>query len=368
MNPNRRRPSASPVCIITLWVLVLVPVSLSTAAAQSFYEAASVEELIESGKNYDKFDDDSVDDFVYHLVRVSDTLEESVGKILEVSALAEYRDMFSEAIEHRAARMLAAGDIAAAFDAFLGASSSATPGRRSDRLALRAAATAIEMGESRKALEIAAEIEGRSEDETVRERASVIGIRALSHERGAEAAIERMERLEPRTPLGLYQWFLLSGDETISERLGEEFGDSIVAAVSAGSVRRLLLPSSLLAPWDAVNGLGVPTARGSSDREASHGGSVSARSEDDEAQRDVSGEAGDRVAGVQLGSFRSSEYAHAQRDNLVDHGYEAVVREDDDGSHKVVIVFDELRERSEAEQLLLRLRDEGFEGFVRTSF
>ena len=325
--------------------LVLFPVE-----ADGLYEIESLDVLLDKIANMESIEENDATDIVYHLKRLSENLDEATARLAERS---EYRlsESLAGALALNAARELTAGRLDRALHGFLGASRLTPDSDERDKLRLRAAATAIELGEHEQALELAISVESDTDEEDIRERASVIGIRAVSHLRGRSDALERIGRLEPRSALGLYQWYLLERDGELHDRIGGSFPDSLIAALidDTVDVRHLLVPSSFLAPRDGPIEYVDSTEQDRADKPAIEANGTRV------------------VAGVQLGSYRHEPYAAAYRERLQDDGYDATVITSRDGHYQVVIDFQGMRSREYAQELLLELRDAGYEGFVRYS-
>ncbi len=330
--------------------VLISSIAIPVVDAVALYEIESLDALLEEILEMERIDEDDASEIVYHLKRLSDNLDEAMVQ------LAEHPDhrppeALADALALDAARDLTAGRLDRAVQGFLGASRISTESDKRNTLRLRAAAAAIEVGEHERALELAIAVESDAEKESIRERASVIGIRAVAHLRGRSDALDRIGRLEPVSALGLYQWYLLERNDELYDLLAGEFPDSLIAALIDDSedVRRLLVPSSFLAPLGESIDYVDSTAEERVDKYTSE-----------------ATEAGE-VAGLQLGSYRHEPYALAHRDRLQDDGYNAIVTTSSGGHYKVVIDFDGMRSREYAQELLLQLRDAGYEGFVRYS-
>ncbi len=332
--------------ICTLYAsLALLPVE-----ATALYEIESLDVLIDKIVAMERIEENDAAEIVYHLKRLSENLDEAIARLSERS---EYRpsEALADALALNAARELTAGRIDRALYGFLGASRLTPDNDERDTLRLRAAAAAIEIGEHERALELAISVESEAGEEDIRERASVIGIRAVSHLRGRSDALERIGRLEPRSALGLYQWYLLERNDELHDRIAGSFPDSLIAALidNTVDVRHLPVPSSFLAPRDEPIDY-VDSAEGD-------------RTDKPVIEANATGV----VAGLQLGSYRHEPYAVAYRERLQDDGYDAAVITSRDGHYQVVIDFKDMRSREYAQELLLELRDAGYEGFVRYS-
>lgn len=342
-----------------LGLLILSQAAFSTELA----EFDDLESLTAEIVARQPIEEGSEDEVLHHLDRLSDTFNDAVDLLLEDSDFSGHSEVLSRAMAEEGARMLAASNIAGAYDRFRAAARMAADGSQSDELFLRAAAAAIELGENREALEIAARIEDETENERVRERASVLGIRALAFERSRDDALERIQRLDPASALGLYQWYLLDPESEARTSLEQEYEDSLPTMLLEGEVSRILLPSALLSslsgPSDSATMTGEAETSG---RTGEDGGGERERTGDAAAELD------ERVAGLQLGSYRTEDYAYRHRDRLEEYGWDAEVVEDGDETHKVILEFSERRDREYAEEQLLRLKEDGFEGFVIRSF
>lgn len=322
-----------------------------SAGATALYEIESLDALIDEIVVMERIEDDDAGEIVYHLKRLGDSIDEAIVRLVEHPDFNS-SEALADAIALDAARALTEGRLDHAFDCFLGASRLSPTGAKRDVLRLRAAAAAIELGEDERALELAIGVESATQEESIRERASIIGIRAVSHLYGRTDALERIDRLDPGSPLGLYQWFLLGRDDKLRDRITGEFPGSLIAALidDTTRVRRLLVPSSFLAPFDEA------------------GDYLESVAEDRSSGPETSGEDDTRtVAGLQLGSYRHEPYAVAHRDRLREDGYEATIMRSSDGDHKVIIEFEAMHSRESAGEMLLELRDAGYEGFVRYS-
>lgn len=304
----------------------------------------------------DTLDDEAVKDAVHHISRLTSDVPNAVQLIEEHEDRAFEMEGFARRLETEAARSLAAMEMREAFDFFRAAAVAAGDGEHSHELSLRAAAIAIELGEFDEAIRIAAEVESRDTSAATQERASILGIRALWHRDGAEDALERIQRLEPGSDIGLYQWSLMSDDpEDIRKRLADEHEDRLVHRIASGEVGRPKLPGAFLS--------GVAESEQPAPEQA-----AADRAEDTDGGRIADLDADDTVAGLQLGSYSRREYAEAHSERVNKAGYSSRVEVEGEDDHKVVIVFDNEKTREEAEEMLLQLREEGFEGFIRLSF
>lgn len=291
---------------------------------------------------------------MYHISRLTTDISGTIRLIRDHDERSFSLETLARRLETEAARSLAATELHEAYELFR-AAAMASSDERAPELSLRAAAAAIELGEFDDALRIAAEVESLDTDSETQERASVLGIRALWFRDGADSALERMKRLDPRSGVGLYQWYLM-GDapEDVRQRLEDGDEGSLFARVLSGEVGRPALPNTFL------SGIIMPARGNDPDRPS---GDAPDTSDSEVADLD----ADDTVAGLQLGSYQRREYAEAHSETVNDAGYSSRVETGEDGAHKVLIVFDGGRSRKEAEVKLLRLRDEGFEGFIRVS-
>ncbi|MFP4011447.1 MAG: SPOR domain-containing protein, partial [Spirochaetaceae bacterium] len=95
------------------------------------------------------------------------------------------------------------------------------------------------------------------------------------------------------------------------------------------------------------------------------GDTPSAAPQDDEDGKDTvdeqtSGHSG--ASGVQVGSFRGEDNARDMRREMERIGFDAEIRKGPDGRfHRVIIP---VAEATEAQELLVRLKEQGFEGFL----
>ena len=339
----------------SLSVLCFLACTAVSAGALTFYEFDSVENLINSlvSEYNEALSDETADEVVYHISRLTTDVSGSVRLIAEHEDRGFGLENLAQRLEIEAGRALAATELREAFELFQ-AAAIATDDTRSHELSLRAAAVGIELGEFDRAIRLAAEVESQDTEPEIQERASILGLRALWFRDGEEDALERMRRLDPQSEIGLYQWYLMDGDtEEAGQRLETDQHDSLIARVFSGEVGRPSLPSTFLSGR-------MPSGR-------IVGADSSSERSDEGSSQIADLDAGDTVAGLQLGSYQRLEYAEAHSGNVNEAGYESTVETAEDGTHKVLIVFEEGRSRQEAEEKLLRLRDEGFEGFIRVS-
>lgn len=253
----------------------------------------------------------------------------------------------SEDFERQALRALTRRDFADAIDLFASAARASSSVERSQAFTLRSAELLIETGEHRAALERAIVLESAAVNQHIRRDASLLGIRALFHLDRAEDALERILRLDPTDPAGMFLTARMAREvqdpalSEIIERLLERFPDSLEGALATDS------------DWIAL-----PTV-------PSHLFSVS-RTQDlsDDVPAEALQTASADASGIQLGSFSSSANAHRHAERIRDAGWEVSVEDDAGETFRVLVRFDEALPRSEAERRQLQLRDAGFEGFL----
>lgn len=291
----------------------------------------------------------------------------TVSAALEV--LSTHLDRLSGA--RRAAAVAAAaelhalrGDLESAADSYAEAAGNQEIGQAAAaRYRLEEAAIRLEMGEVDSAARLAEGVVGAARDPHIQRRAALLQARARSAAGDTEAAFDltrtlseaqHAPTLQPATLLFLYRLArrLERDDEAERARrlLSELYPDSPeMMLVSGGStVSEFPGPSAFLgfdaltAPADAPD----PAEAGPAGATASDSGS----SPEGEPQ------------GVQVGSFKSMENARDMRREMASAGFTAEIV-DAPGSefHRVIIA---VPEGSDPQRLLIRLKEEGFEGFL----
>lgn len=265
----------------------------------------------------------------------------------------------SEDFERQALRALTRRNFPDAIDLFDSAARASSSVERSQAFTLRSSELLIETGEHRAALERAIVLESAAVNQLIRRDASLLGIRALFHLDRAEDAFERILRLDPTDPAGMFLTARVAREvrdpslSEIIERLLERFPDSLEGALATDSdwIALPTVPSHLFSvsrTQDFLEAAALPEETASNhvpSEEATHSASAEA-------------------SGIQLGSFSSSANAHRHAERIRDAGWDVSVEGDAGETFRVLVRFDEALPRSEAEQRQLQLRDAGFEGFL----
>jgi tetratricopeptide (TPR) repeat protein len=231
------------------------------------------------------------------------------------------------------------------------------------------AALRLELGESEAARALAEAAVAGARNPTVQRRAALVGARALAAEGRLEEAFERARALseaehaptlEPDTLLFLNRVSRRLDRPDEAERaqrlLAELYPESpeLMLLRGGSNVVEMPRPSTVLG-FEATS----PTSVSVPDSE--HEGTSAADRTGDGAGGDE-GDAGDDPRGVQVGSFRSTENARDMQRRMGEAGFTAEISDSADGSyHRVVVPVDGARE---AERLILRLKEQGFEGFL----
>ncbi len=264
------------------------------------------------------------------------------------------------------------GDLESAADAYAEAARSAKAGASdpghaaSARYRVEEAAIRLEMGDVDSAARLADAAVGAARDPEVQRRAALLQARALFAAGDTDAAFdlartlseaEHAPTLQPATLLFLYRLSLRLERDDEAERarrlLSELYPDSPeMMLVSGGSgVSEFPRPSAFLGP-DAL----TPPAGAAGTGDAGDGSSAGAAAADD--ARSAEGE----PRGVQVGSFKSMENARDMRREISSAGFTAEIVDAPGGEfHRVIIA---VPEGTDPQRLLIRLKEEGFEGFL----
>ena len=256
-------------------------------------------------------------------------------------------------LERQALRALTHRDFARATSLFDDAARASEAVDQAQHFALQSAGLLIELGEYRAALERAVVLETAAVNSDIRSRASLLGIRALFHMGRADDALERILRLDPSDPAGLYLTARIARDvddvrgSELVARLLERFPESLEGALASGSdwITAPFVPSRLFQQNRPVE-IAEP------------------RQAPEQAAPQSEPAASNGARGIQIGSFSSRENAVRHANRIQESGWEVQVEENGGGTFRVVLRFDAARPRSEAEQVQLQLREEGFEGFL----
>lgn len=267
--------------------------------------------------------------------------------------------MDTEDLQQQAYRALARRDFSEAIERFDAAARGSQSVEQAQSFALRSAALLIEIGEHRSALERAVVLETAAVNNAVRRDASVLGIRALFHLGRTEDAFNRILRLDPDDPAGMFLTAHLAreaGDDRLTgllEAIQERFPESLESALAAGAdwISLPAVPSHLFSRSWSFDAL-APSLTEQTPVEDSPAAQVTATT------------SGSAASGIQLGSFSSEQNADRHASRIQESGWDASVEVNDAGAFRVVIRFESPQRRSDAEQTLLRLRDSGFEGFL----
>ncbi len=263
-----------------------------------------------------------------------------------------------ENLQQQAYRALARRDFSEAIEGFDAAARGSDSVEQAQSFALRSAALLIEIGEHRSALERAVVLETAAVNNTIRRDASILGIRALFHLGRTDDAFDRILRLDPDDPAGMFLTAYLAreaGDDRLAdllEAIHERFPGSLEGALAAGAdwISLPTVPSHLFARSWSLDALAA---------------SVTADPADDSPASQVAATtSSSQATGIQLGSFSSEQNADRHANRIEQSGWDASVEVNDGGAFRVVIRFESPQSRSDAEQTLLRLRDSGFEGFL----
>jgi cell division septation protein DedD len=298
----------------------------------------------------------------------------TVSAALDV--LSTHRDRLSGA--RRAAAVAAAaelhalrGDLESAADAYAEAAGQAEMGQAemgqaaAARYRLEEATIRLEMGDVASAARIAQGVVGAARDPHIQRRAALLQARARSAAGDTEAAFdltrtlseaEHAPTLQPATLLFLYRLARRLERDGEAERarrlLSELYPDSPeMMLVSGGSTvsgfpgpSAFLGADALASPADATD-----TAEAPADPA-------------DAAPADDGGSSGGEPRGVQVGSFKSMENARDMRREMSSAGFTADIVDAPGGEfHRVIIA---VPEGSDPQRLLIRLKEEGFEGFL----
>jgi cell division septation protein DedD len=261
------------------------------------------------------------------------------------------------------------GDLESAADSYAEAAGIAAIGEAAAaRYRLEEATIRLEMGEVDSASRLAEGVVGDSRDPRIQRRAALLQARARSAAGDTEAAFdltrtlseaEHAPTLKPATLLFLYRLarrLERAGEAERARRLlSELYPDSPeMMLVSGGSeVSGFPGPSAFLGA-DAL----TPPADATDSAEA---GSAVANATGAASAADGAGSGGE-PRGVQVGSFKSMENARDMRREMSSAGFTAEIV-DAPGSefHRVIIA---VPEGSDPQRLLIRLKEEGFEGFL----
>ncbi|MFW6252820.1 MAG: SPOR domain-containing protein [bacterium] len=263
----------------------------------------------------------------------------------------------SEDFERQALRALTRRNFPEAIELFENAARASNSVERAQAFMLQSAELLIETGEHRAALERAIVLESAAENQLLRRDASLLGIRALYHLDRAEDAYERIRRLAPTDPTGMFLTAHMAREmrdpelSDIIERLLERFPDSLEGALASDSdwISLPALPSLLFSASRIQDVVETDASTDASPEPVPH---EATQTSDTDA------------FGIQLGSFSSSENARRHAQRIRDEGWDVSVDDDTGETFRVLVRFEEALPRSEAELRQLELRDAGFEGFL----
>lgn len=264
------------------------------------------------------------------------------------------------------------GDLESAADAYAEAARNARAAASdpaqaaSARYRVEEAAIRLEMGEVDSAARLAGEAVGAARDPEVQRRAALLQARAYSAAGDAEAAFdlartlseaEHAPTLQAATLLFLYHLSRRLERDGEAERarrlLSELYPDSPEMMLVAGgsAVSEFPRPSAFLGP-DAL----TPPAGAAGTGDAGDAGPAGTAVADNASRSE--GE----PKGVQVGSFKSMENARDMRREMSSAGFTAeIVDAPDSEFHRVIIA---VPEGTDPQRLLIRLKEEGFEGFL----
>lgn len=355
----RRATRARPVVFalgVALLALLAAPLS-----ADDLSEAERLE-LIETGVDQAPTVSAALDVVRTHLDRLT-----GARRAKAVAAAAELHALRGD-LESAADAYAEAADLADA-DAAAGGGSAGdgadTAQAAAARYRVEEAAIRLEMGEIDTAARLAAGAVRSGRDPGVQRRAALLQARARAASGDAEAAFElartlseaeHAPTLQPATLLFLYRLARRLERDGEAERarrlLSELYPDSPELMLVSGEtgVSELPRPSAFL----GVDALTAPA----------HAAETADSGVDAAGSGTAEGARGRETAprGVQVGSFKSMENARDMRREMSSAGFAAEIVDSPDGEfHRVIIA---VPEGTDPQRLLIRLKEEGFEGFL----
>ncbi|MFP4372829.1 MAG: SPOR domain-containing protein [Spirochaetaceae bacterium] len=271
---------------------------------------------------------------------------EATAARAELHALRGDRERAAEAYAE-------ASDLASTGDA---GANDPTPGSAAAaRYRVEEAAIRLDMGEADAAAELAEEVIARAREPRLQRRAALILARAHEAAGDSEAAYELARELsesehsptlQPATLLFLHRVAGRLGRDDEADRarrlLSELYPDSpeVMLVSGGGAVRDFPRPSRFFGPEARVEGT-------------------------DSTDPAVAAEQDHREhtpRGVQVGSFKSMDNARDMRRETASAGFSAEIVDSEDGEFYRVII--PLPEGTDPQQLVVSLKEEGFEGFL----
>jgi tetratricopeptide (TPR) repeat protein len=270
----------------------------------------------------------------------------------------------AEAIAAEAELHALRGDLAGAAETYAAAAGAAADAEDTGGAAvyrLEEASLRLELGEAETAARLAERVIETARSADVQRRAALLVGRADAAAGRLEEAFRRVRALseaehaptvQPETLLFLHRMSRRLDREAEAERaerlLSRLYPASpeLMLVRGEAGVAELPRPSTLL-------GFEAAGAEEAQSTAATDGGPGTTESE-------PSG--GEEPQGVQVGSFRSTENARDMQRQIGAAGFSAEIRDSADGGyHRVVIPVDGA---PQAERLILRLKEQGFEGFL----
>ncbi|NBB91225.1 MAG: hypothetical protein GVY23_08480 [Spirochaetes bacterium] len=347
---TRARPRAFTICVSLFFALLTVPLG-----ADDLSEAERLE-LIKTAVDRAPTVSAALDVVRTHLDRLSGARRaDALASAAELHALS--------------------GDLESAAEAYAEAADYAERGGSESAQATAAryqveeAAIRLELGEVGSATRLAEGVVRAGRKPGIQRRAALLQARARSASGDAEDAFdlvrtlseaEHAPTLQPATLLFLYRLSRRLERDAEAERarrlLTDLYPDSPeMMLVSGGAaVSELPRPSAFL-------GLDALTGRASADGPADAGAGAAGTNTGGDTDAE---ERGAEVAprGVQVGSFKSVDNARDMRREIASAGFSAEIVDGPDGEfHRVII---DVPEGSDPQRLLIRLKEEGFEGFL----